>query len=183
MDIKNKLARLVPSKKKMILTGIIFAIVFVASFKILKWHDTHQIHGQSPIVVKLQTPIYATLRQLIVNNTYTVQADEKNTPLNANQQYACDKFGDDCKLALAIAHAENGTGVCDRINWSNANQSLDIGFFQINTLWVDKKLVPPADLFDCRKNIDFAYQLYKRSGNSFKLWSTFQNGAYKKFLW
>jgi hypothetical protein len=36
------------------------------------------------------------------------------------------------------------------------------------------------DLLDCRANIDLAYQLYQERG--FQPWSTYNNGAYRRFL-
>lgn len=185
-QIRELLNKKKPSKQKVIKCSIIIFLAltvgFYSFYKINQFFETHKFIFQSPVLVHIESPVYIVTRVTEVLTTI-VKADEHNTPLTSDQQYVCDKFGSDCKLALAIAHAENGTGQCDRINWSNSNQSLDIGFFQINTLWVDKNKVTPSQLFDCKTNIDFAYQIYKANGNSFKDWSTYNSGAYKKYLY
>lgn len=158
---------------------LLSAILIIVIGRAVKWHDGHEIHGRAPISVHLQLPVFTTLRKLVTFNTV---ADANNSPLSPDQQYLCNKFAADCKIALAIQRAENGSGKCDIINWSNKNESLDIGFMQINTLYIDKNVFKPSQLFDCRQNIDAAYQIYQ-SWHGFGAWSTFNNGAYKKYLW
>lgn len=185
-EIRSFITKKKPSKKKVIIVSTISVITLISSFysfyKINQFFETRKFVFQSPIKIHTQFPVYITARITELFTT-TVLADDHITPLTPDQQYTCDKFGTDCKIALAIAHAENGTGACDRINWSNTNQSIDIGFFQINTLWVDKNKVSPEQLFNCKTNIDFAYQIYKSNGNSFKDWATFNSGAYKKYMY
>lgn len=76
-------------------------------------------------------------------------------------------------MALAISQAENGTRQCNRIH-VNKNGTLDYGVFQVNSIHGS------TELLDCRKNIEVAYQIFKKSGWS--PWVTFKNGAYKKYL-
>lgn len=83
-------------------------------------------------------------------------------------------FKQDSKMALAISQAENGTRQCNRIH-VNKNGTLDYGVFQVNSIHGS------TELLDCRKNIEVAYQIFKKSGWS--PWVTFKNGAYKKYLW
>lgn len=90
----------------------------------------------------------------------------------------CKAFGKDCKLALAVSQAENGTRQCDRLN-VNTNKTADIGLFQINTIHL-KKGYSLKDLMDCDKNIEVALTIYKRQG--WNPWVAYTNGSYKKFL-
>jgi hypothetical protein len=81
-------------------------------------------------------------------------------------------------MALAVATAENGTHACDRIN-INSNNSLDVGYYQINTVHL-KKGWKLTDLMDCKKNIDYAYEIYKVQG--WNPWVTYSKGTYKQYL-
>lgn len=94
------------------------------------------------------------------------------------EEYICRAFGKDCKLALAVSQAENGTRQCDRMN-VNTNKTVDIGIFQINTVHL-KKGYTLSDLIDCKKNVDIAYKIYKQQG--FAPWVAYTNKSYRKFL-
>ena len=50
----------------------------------------------------------------------------------------------------------------------------------VNTVHLKRPGVILRDLLDCKANIDFAYQLYTERG--FQPWSTYNNGAYLKYL-
>ncbi|MDQ3816096.1 MAG: hypothetical protein M3362_00210 [Acidobacteriota bacterium] len=82
-------------------------------------------------------------------------------------------------MALAISQAENGSRKCDRASKPNKNGTIDYGVFQINSVHL-KKGWKLSELKDCYKNVDYAYEIYKASG--WNPWSTYKNGAYKKFL-
>lgn len=99
-------------------------------------------------------------------------------PKPSIETYICQKFGDACKMALAISQAENGTRQCDRVN-INKDKSLDIGIFQINTVHLKKGWKLP-ELTDCYTNVDKAYEIYKAQG--WTPWVTYQTQAYKRFL-
>lgn len=129
----------------------------------------------TPVV--FQKPL--TVTKKVWTETIRITMAENVSPLTPDQQYACNVFGKDCKIFLAIAHAENSTGQCDIYN-VNTDGSLDWGFAQINT--VHLKNVNLKALLDCHANIDFAYKLYKQQGN-FSAWSTFKSGTYKKYLY
>lgn len=161
---------------------------FYITFKINQFFENNKLVFQSPVKVGIYTPVYITKREKVEAVTI-VKEVKGNSPLTPDQQYLCDKFKENCKIALAIQKAENGTGQCDRINWSNKDQSLDIGFMQINTLWIDKNIFKPAQLFDCKTNTDAAYEIFKRWGGEkdpvkgFGAWATFNNQSYKKFMY
>ena len=94
------------------------------------------------------------------------------------EQYIRLVFGKDGKTAVAIAKAESGLR-CDAQNVNKGTNSLDIGAMQINSVHL-RKGWKVADLLDCHKNVDLAYEIYKGSG--WGAWSTYKNGSYKKFL-
>lgn len=84
----------------------------------------------------------------------------------------CRVFGKDCRMALAVSQAENGTRKCDRVSSTG-----DVGVFQINYAAHWKK---GFNLFTCYENIQVAKQIYDRQGWS--PWTVYKTGAYKKYL-
>jgi hypothetical protein len=144
------------------------------------WLYQHYTFGfQSPVRVHFRWPIVVSERRGSIATT-EAQADQRGRRLSAWQQYACAKFGSDCRLALAIQRAENPQGKCDIYHY-NSDGSLDWGYFQINTVHLERPGVNLRDLLDCKANIDFAYQLYLEKGG-FSAWSTFKNGRYRQYL-
>jgi len=133
---------------------------------------------QSPVVVRLRWPVVVAPR-IRSGGALEAQADQSGRHLTAYQQYACNKFGPDCRVALAIQRAENARGTCEVFHY-NSDGTLDWGYFQINTVHLKRAGVNLRDLLDCRANIDFAYQLYLERG--FAPWSTFNDGTYRRFL-
>jgi hypothetical protein len=55
------------------------------------------------------------------------------------------------------------------------------GYFQINTVHLERPGLNLRDLLDCKANIDFAYQVYQES-HGFTPWSTNNKGRYRQFL-
>jgi len=133
---------------------------------------------QSPLRVKLQWPLVIARRES-PEETGAAQSDQFGKRLTAYQQYACNKFGSACRIALAVQRAENPRGACEIFHY-NSEGTLDWGYFQINTVHLKRAGVNLRDLLDCKANIDFAYQLYIERG--FQPWSTFNSGAYRQFL-
>ena len=131
-----------------------------------------------PVRVGLQSPILFVPRT-VQNEASEGQDNQFGHRLTAYQQYACNKFGSACRLALAIQRAENPKGDCEIYHY-NSDGTLDWGYFQINTVHLKRAGVNLRGLLDCRANIDFAYQLYTERG--FEPWTTFRNGAYRRFL-
>jgi hypothetical protein len=143
------------------------------------FHDRYTLSLQSPVRFHLQSPIVVAER-VTSGGANEAQADQHGRRLSAWQQYACRKFGSDCRLALAIQRAENPQGKCEIYHY-NSDGTLDWGYFQINTVHLKRPGINLRDLLDCKANIDFAYQLYKEKGG-FSPWSTFNNGAYRHFI-
>jgi len=88
-------------------------------------------------------------------------------------------FGDDCKMALAISQAENGTRQCDRVSKPNSNGSVDTGVFQINSIHTPSKATMEG-LKDCLTNIKVAKTIYDRQG--WQPWSVYKNKRYLTYL-
>ena len=133
---------------------------------------------QSPVRIRFQWPLVIAPR-ISPEEAGAAQADQMGRRLTAYQQYACNKFGPACRIALAVQRAENPRGACEIFHY-NSDGTLDWGYFQINTVHLKRAGVNLRDLLDCKANIDFAYKLYTERG--FQPWSTFNSGAYRQFL-
>jgi hypothetical protein len=160
------------------LVGATFSAVMLGVA--LFWFTNHYaVSLQSPVKVTLQWPVVIAER-ISSEDAEEARTDQEGHRLTAWQQYACRKFGSDCRVALAIQRAENPQGKCEIYHY-NADGTLDWGYFQINTVHLQRPGLNLRDLLDCKANIDFAYQLYlERHG--FAPWSTYNNGRYRKFL-
>jgi len=133
---------------------------------------------QSPFRIRFQWPLVIAPR-MSAEEAGAAQADQSGRRLTAYQQYACNKFGPACRIALAVQRAENPRGACEIYHY-NSDGTLDWGYFQINTVHLKRAGVNLRDLLDCKANIDFAYRLYTERG--FEPWTTFNSGAYRQFL-
>jgi len=133
---------------------------------------------QTPVRLRFQWPLVIAPRDS-AEEAGAAQGDQLGRRLTAYQQYACNKFGPACRVALAVQRAENPRGACEIYHY-NSDGTLDWGYFQINTVHLKRAGVNLRDLLDCKANIDFAYRLYTERG--FEPWSTFNSGAYRQFL-
>lgn len=147
-------------------------------FLIVQVHAHYTFSLQSPVRIRFQWPLVIAERTRSVD-AMQAQFDQRH-PLSAYQQYACRKFGAACRVALAIQRAENPQGRCEIYHY-NMDGTLDWGYFQINTVHLKRPGLNLRALLDCKANIDFAYQLYSEKGD-FTPWSTYNNGAYRRFL-
>jgi hypothetical protein len=129
-----------------------------------------------PFRIRFQWPLVISARS---PSEEAAEADQQGRRLTAYQQYACLKFGTACRVALAIQRAENPKGACEIYHY-NSDGTLDWGYFQINTIHLQRPGVNLRDLLDCRANIDFAYVLYQERG--FAPWTTYNSGASLKFM-
>jgi len=85
------------------------------------------------------------------------------------------------KIALAIALAENRTLSCNIIS-----PTADVGIFQVNQVHWSKygdgdRVKGLERLKNCNTNIKAGFEIFKNRGN-FSAWTTYNNGAYLKFL-
>ena len=129
--------------------------------------------------MQLQSPVVVSER-LNSEEAEAARADQHGRPLSAWQEYACRIFGADCRIALAIQRAENPQGKCEIYHY-NSDGTLDWGYFQINTVHLQRPGLNLRDLLDCKANIDFAYLLYQEK-KGFTPWSTYNSGKYRQFL-
>lgn len=158
------------------LWGLLLALALIASFAIGWLLDRYTFTLQSPARVHFQWPLVISMKS---PGDEEVALDQGGRRLTAYQEYACRKFGSACRVALAIQRAENPKGACEIYHY-NSDGTLDWGYFQINTVHLQRPGLNLRDLLDCKANIDFAYVLYQERG--FAPWSTYNNGAYRKFL-
>ena len=160
----------------------LLALLFLAAAGIgvaaVVLQDQYTITLRSPIRIRFQWPLVIAPR-ISPEEAGAAQADQSGRRLTAYQQYACNKFGPACRIALAVQRAENPRGACEIFHY-NSDGTLDWGYFQINTVHLKRAGVNLRDLLDCKANIDFAYKLYTERG--FEPWTTFNSGAYRQFL-
>ena len=90
----------------------------------------------------------------------------------------------DYSVAIRLAKSENywnltGSFNCSRTH-TNTNGSVDIGIFQINSIHarnLEKLGMTMEDMKDCKKNIDYAYKMWRDQGG-FQAWSAYTNKSY-----
>jgi hypothetical protein len=157
------------------------ALLGAASLTAFLWWfiANYTISAQNPLQIQLRWPIVISQR-IASEEAEAARADQPGHRLSAWQQYACMKFGSDCRVALAIQRAENPQGKCEIYHY-NQDGTLDWGYFQINTVHLKRPGLNLRDLLDCKANIDFAYQLFQEQHN-FTAWSTYNSGKYRQFM-
>lgn len=158
------------------LLGISAAIFAV--YEVAEMHAHYTLTWRSPVRIRFQSPVVVAQRMRTVE-AQKAQRDARSS-LTAYQQYACQKFGPACRVALAIQRSENPQGKCEVYHY-NRDGTLDWGYFQINTVHLKRRGVNLRDLLDCKANIDFAYQLYVEN-QGFTPWSVYNSGRYRRYL-
>jgi len=157
--------------------GLLLLLAAILGMAVFIVEAEYTVSFRSPLRVRLQWPVVMAARTS--GETTQAQSDQFGHRLTAYQQYACNKFGSACRIALAVQRAENPRGDCETYHY-NSDGTLDWGYFQINTVHLKRAGVNLRDLLDCKANIDFAYQLYTEKG--FEPWTTYRSGAYLEFL-
>src|ERR1035438_7360349 len=160
-------------------TPLLVAGLFALTAFAWWFHHEYTVSFQSPVRLQFQWPVVVAERTMSEGAT-AAEADQHGRRLSVWQQYTCQKFGADCRLALAIQRAENPQGKCEIYHY-NADGTLDWGYFQINTVHLKRPGLNLRDLLDCKVNIDFAYELYGEQGG-FTPWSTYNTGKYRQFM-
>ncbi|MEO0289598.1 MAG: transglycosylase SLT domain-containing protein [candidate division WOR-3 bacterium] len=170
------------NRLKIVLGFICFLIVLAFGIFFLKkidaFFDENTLQFQSPVILRVQKPIWTEKRQEKIE--YIIKyAEGLPKPETPFEEYIFDKWGPvDGKIAIAIARAESGMRE-EAIN-VNHNGSLDIGIFQINSVHWKKEGCSPKELFDAYKNVDCAYKIWQASGWS--AWTVAKNGSFLRFL-
>lgn len=154
--------------------GIALVIAY-AIVRLTLYVNSNEFVWKFPVVVTTQrvltiTPRVTTVVQNVVIPNYPEDID---TDL---EKYICEKWGlMDCKMALAIASAESGLR-CNAVN-INDNNTADLGVFQLNTVHLKKGGDwTLANMGDCYKNVDLAYEMWKEQG--WNPWVAYLNGTY-----
>lgn len=177
--IKRKSVRPSAAKANLAISGFALFAGVLLVWMAVQIHAQYTFSLQSPMRLHFQWPLVIAERTK-TPDAFEAQFDQQGHSLTAYQQYACRKFGPACRVALAIQRAENPQGKCEIYHY-NSDGTLDWGYFQINTVHLKRPGLNLRDLLDCKANIDFAYQLYVER-NGFTPWSTYNNGAYRRFL-
>jgi len=175
---RKRVRRAAPKRNWIRIFGLLFPLAAIFGVAGAIFLADYTITLRSPVRILLQWPLVIAPRML-PEESRAAQADQFGHRLTAFQQYACNKFGSACRLALAVQRAENPRGECEIYHY-NSDGTLDWGYFQINTVHLKRPGVNLRGLLDCKANIDFAYQLYTERG--FEPWTTYRDGAYRKFL-
>ena len=165
-------------RKRTRLPGFLILLATTVGCLVAVLQGRYTLSVQSPIRMRLQWPLVLATRAS-EEDTWGAQEDQFGHRLTAYQQYACNKFGPACRVALAVQRAENPRGACEIYHY-NSDGTLDWGYFQINTVHLKRAGVNLRDLLDCKANIDFAYVLYRERG--FEPWTTYTSGSYRKYL-
>jgi len=158
--------------------AVVLLLALLAGFFAVILNARYTLTLQSPFKLRFQWPLVLATRSS-AEDTWEAQQDQSRHRLTAYQQYACNKFGSACRIALAVQRAENPKGACEIYHY-NTDGTLDWGYFQINTVHLKRPGLNLRDLLDCKANIDFAYILYQERG--FDPWTTYTSGAYQKYL-
>lgn len=88
--------------------------------------------------------------------------------------------GNDLVTAVAIALAES-SGNPQALGDTGIGEG-SFGLWQINSYYHPEFGPDFTTLYDPQVNANAAYSVYRASGNSFKAWSTFNNGAYVAYV-
>jgi len=175
---RKRSRRRIPIRNGMRIFALLFPLAGIAGVAGAVFLADNTISLRSPVQVGFQSPLVITPRMSPAESK-AAQADQAGRRLTAFQQYACNKFGSACRIALAVQRAENPRGDCEIYHY-NSDGTLDWGYFQINTVHLKRPGVNLRGLLDCKANIDFAYQLYTERG--FEPWTTYRDGAYRQYL-
>lgn len=89
-------------------------------------------------------------------------------------------FGDEWKMAVAIATPESGMDCSKRSYQMNTNGTYDHGLFQINEIHL-YKLQEGESIYDCDVNARIAKEI-KDSWQGWHAWSVYNNGSYEQYL-
>ena len=198
MNIKNyyhRSAKRMNLVTKILILAFLILTIFYLGYKFSKyWEYQNPISIRSPFK---RVYIYENAHKIEpLKPTPTVsptpkkltkpQGSPKNTPILKNpgsmstDQTIADYISSkdwDYSIAIRLAKSENFWNFnkhfdCRRTN-VNKDGSIDRGIFQINSIHTD---ISPEDAFNCFKNIDYAYKLYKRQG--WIPWSAYNNLSY-----
>ncbi len=124
----------------------------------------------------------------LAGNVLEAAGSSSSIPAPASGAYDLVTLGSICLTAgfpqsaiamcIAIIMAESG-GRPNAVNDKNSNGSTDRGLFQINS--IHRALIDVPAVFDPLKNAQAALSI-SSNGTKWTPWSTYNNGAYQKFM-
>jgi hypothetical protein len=95
--------------------------------KSIQIHSQYTVSWRTPLRIRFQSPL------VIGHRTQAIDATEiqrnQHASLTVYQQYACQKFGSACQVALAIQRSENPQAKCEIYHY-NRDGTLDWGIFK-----------------------------------------------------
>ena len=106
-----------------VLGGVVLFVAVSATLAVLVLRSQYTFSLQSPVRIRFQWPLVAAAKTA-GEDALEAQADQFGHRLTAYQQYACNKFGSACRVALAIQRAENPRGACEIYHY-NSDGTLD----------------------------------------------------------
>lgn len=149
-------SRLKSVRRKQLRRKIVFTtfLLLLALYIISKIETLNPVRALAPsqfdvVYVEKQVEV---IKEVEVDRTFD---SEKQQILG----YIVEVFGDDSVDAINVVYCENRGLRPDAENW-NSNGTWDAGIFQVNQIHGQSM----EDMKDWKKNIDFAYKLFKRGG-------------------
>jgi len=144
------------------------------------WQDHLERVSPSSVEEKSETEGVDNNNGAMVQRDAVREREDKIFPPGSVEEIIYETFGEEnYQVAVAVARAESGLRT-DAVGINN-NGTTDYSIFQINschckTIGADceKKLIDPSF------NIEFAYQLFQKSG--WKPWTTFSSGKYLAYV-
>lgn len=182
-EAMKKLAKKAAKKTLLgiLLLGIILAVVVCAIVAATRFYDKNTVIIKLPWEVSVKTNqvlvIVPRIKTVVVSEktekVAEIVAKEENKDLAT---YICEKWGVvECRTALAVAKAESGMR-CDAVN-VNTNGTADLSVYQLNTTHLRKGGEwTLANMANCLKNVDLAYELWQAQG--WNPWVAYTSGSY-----
>lgn len=171
-ETKTKFLRLPDTEKRQLTSGFstlktVFLGAFLGLIVFVYSQSTPRLPGNTP------SPHKATGRSAtVLGKSCHKGSVNRRSSSSSVEDKICAVFGDDCKMAIAIAKAES------KLNCSAVSSTDDHGLFQINAVHMAK--FKDRSPYDCEANIEVAKEIYQSSG--WYPWSVFTSGGYLKYL-
>lgn len=157
--VKVKVVKRVPRWKTFTAIALLGAVVATKIVLSTDWNDV----AYAP--TKIISPIAVAHAQMVSPTPTPTPTEHDLIVAEINQV-----FGKDAPKAFKLLSCENGRLNPNAVNTNtDTYQSKDYGIFQINNHW--QGVTNVAFLTDYHINIRMAYNIYTRSGNTFKMWS------------
>lgn len=146
---------------------IVVLIIFTAVVAVSSWFDSNRIVFES-LQVNVRMPSVRVEKRPIISPIVQVMYDygnvEVDTPI---KEYVCQKFGEDCRIALAVVQCESGWN--ENAYNINTNGTVDASIWMLNSIHWDR-FGGITKITDSYYATDVAHQLYTEAGGTFTPW-------------